>query len=519
MLILALLVSAAPAAAQGPPEFENISVSPNPFTPNGDGVNDRATIDYTLTEDADWVTVEVRDSVSALVRVLLNGIPQPAGEHSLVWDGRDATSSVAADGGYSVRFAAGNDFGQAREEQRLLRLDATTPLARIIEVFPTPFTPAIPLSPDSLLIRVEVGNSSVDDSLTVVVSGEEGAQEDTLRVTPSFSGDGTYSAYWKNQAAGEGRYEIDVSISDRAGNRGVDRSNVYLDKNPPLVGITYPEDQGVFLEVPDSVRGAAYDPNGVLSVEISYDSRPFNPVPATVAGDTVLWAAPLRDSVPEQGDHTVEARATDGPGHVGSAGDLGGPSDISLELDTVAPGVPVLGPLPPLVRKADLVVSGKSSGADSVEIYLNDLEGPFEVVSAGFSGGFSSTVPLRPGDNVIAAAGLDAAGNRSSLSPPAHVELRREFGIFFNERFRPGDRFEINLAEPARGVEVHVYSTAGRLVRVLGASGPSTSFEVAWDGADGSGSAAGNGVYLVRVEAKLQDGSVISDKKLVALVR
>lgn len=518
MICMGLLLAAG-AWAQGAPEFQNIVVAPTPFSPNGDGAKDQLDIDYELTENATWVTVEVRTLGGDLVRILLDGISQSAGAHSLVWDGRNESSSLAPDGDYKIHFAAGNAYGQATERERAVALDATAPRALIVEVSPMPFTPDLPLADDTLTVVVQVSDSEPADSVTVAIRPRGDANGDTLSLNPTFTGDGTYAAYWSDQDDEEGEYEIEVSISDSAGNRGLDRSSFVLDKSPPLVGITDPQGDTSYSELPDSVFGRAFDVSDVRKVEISYDERGFGPVAVTTGQDTISWSAPLRDSLQGEGDHTIEVRATDDPGHLGVGGELGGPSTIVVTLDTEAPPPPVLDPLPASVRKSSLAVRGVASQADTAFLYIDDFEAPALTLSVPTGGRFSGTLELHPGENAIAASSTDLAGNRSSLSNPSVVVFNLEFGIFFNERFRPGDSFEISLSEPAREVRLALYSTSGRLVRVLRADGPSANFEVAWDGADASGSAVNNGVYLCRFEASLQNGSVLSDKALVALVR
>ncbi len=69
--------------------FTDVTAQPDPFTPNGDGVNDELTISYTTNRDA-YVTVKVHDSQGNHVRTLLDNVFQPGGDHAVVWDGTDS---------------------------------------------------------------------------------------------------------------------------------------------------------------------------------------------------------------------------------------------------------------------------------------------------------------------------------------------------------------------------------------------------------------------------------------------
>ncbi|HEY7164389.1 MAG TPA: FlgD immunoglobulin-like domain containing protein [Candidatus Binatia bacterium] len=65
---------------------------------------------YRLSSDAASVTVKIQDSSGNLVRQLQLG-PQPAGDQTITWDGKDATGRVAAAGTYSFQVTASDATG------------------------------------------------------------------------------------------------------------------------------------------------------------------------------------------------------------------------------------------------------------------------------------------------------------------------------------------------------------------------------------------------------------------------
>ncbi|MCS4538211.1 MAG: S8 family serine peptidase [Thaumarchaeota archaeon] len=75
-----------------------LSVSPNPFSPNGDGAKDTTTISFNLNKAADW-TVSVSDRT-------WGGSVSGAATVSVVWDGKDSAGAVVADGSYTVSVSA-----------------------------------------------------------------------------------------------------------------------------------------------------------------------------------------------------------------------------------------------------------------------------------------------------------------------------------------------------------------------------------------------------------------------------
>jgi hypothetical protein len=74
---------------------------PNPFTPNGDGSNDRAQIQYQILKLTKGVPVAVSiyDLAGGRVRDLHNGVEE-SGIYSVVWDGLDDAGQLVAPGIY-----------------------------------------------------------------------------------------------------------------------------------------------------------------------------------------------------------------------------------------------------------------------------------------------------------------------------------------------------------------------------------------------------------------------------------
>ena len=82
----------------------DVTVGPNPFTPNGDGVNDRVSVDYKLREvtDAREVLLEIFDLAGRPVATLTSGL-STSGAYRQTWDGRTATGALAPPGTYLYR--------------------------------------------------------------------------------------------------------------------------------------------------------------------------------------------------------------------------------------------------------------------------------------------------------------------------------------------------------------------------------------------------------------------------------
>lgn len=87
------------------PGSGRLSVSPNPFTPDGDGVDDRTIISYDLPMARATVRVSIYD-VRGRKRASLADHEASASRAEIIWDGLDASGSPLPSGLYVVRLEA-----------------------------------------------------------------------------------------------------------------------------------------------------------------------------------------------------------------------------------------------------------------------------------------------------------------------------------------------------------------------------------------------------------------------------
>ena len=89
-------------------EEKNISVNPNPFSPDNDGFEDFTVINYNLTQATAQVRIKIFDSKGRLVRTLLNN--QASGQSgSVIFDGLDDENKALRIGIYIIFLEALND--------------------------------------------------------------------------------------------------------------------------------------------------------------------------------------------------------------------------------------------------------------------------------------------------------------------------------------------------------------------------------------------------------------------------
>ncbi|MBI4531276.1 MAG: hypothetical protein HY709_07105 [Candidatus Latescibacteria bacterium] len=98
---------------------EDVSIQPAVMTPNGDGVNDAVSIDFTVLKISEPRPVHVRihDLQGKVIRELdvreLSGRSGLSGRYKAFWDGRDRSGKGALPGVYLCRITVDTEKGEA----------------------------------------------------------------------------------------------------------------------------------------------------------------------------------------------------------------------------------------------------------------------------------------------------------------------------------------------------------------------------------------------------------------------
>ncbi|NVM04699.1 MAG: lamin tail domain-containing protein, partial [Candidatus Helarchaeota archaeon] len=87
------------------PSKVSINISPNPFSPDNDGIDDYVTISYFLPFNKGYIKIEIYDVSGRLVKRLFNNEPTGSAR-SVIWDGRNNEGKILPIGIYIIYFEA-----------------------------------------------------------------------------------------------------------------------------------------------------------------------------------------------------------------------------------------------------------------------------------------------------------------------------------------------------------------------------------------------------------------------------
>ncbi len=97
------------------PGISDVTASNDPFSPDNDATRDTTDISFTLSKPA-YISLEIYDGTSTLVRALLDDALKMAGDNSVAWDGKDDGPQVLTDETYTAKVNAYDSEGQLGSE-------------------------------------------------------------------------------------------------------------------------------------------------------------------------------------------------------------------------------------------------------------------------------------------------------------------------------------------------------------------------------------------------------------------
>jgi len=109
----------------------SFSISPNPFSPNGDGVKDTTTIKATFTTTVNWL-LQIKNGAGKVTRSWTG----TGTSLTITWDGKDKNGNIVLDGKYKCTISAGS-----ATKTKTITVDTTPPTITGVADSPDPFNP------------------------------------------------------------------------------------------------------------------------------------------------------------------------------------------------------------------------------------------------------------------------------------------------------------------------------------------------------------------------------------------
>ncbi len=224
-------------ARTGQPKIYGFIVEDPAFSPNGDGVRERATIGFTVSQTATW-HLGIRDGNGTLVWHM-------TGQGKVVettWSGRDDDGKLLPDGLYTVQADATSVNGKARSATDEVRLDTVAPDIKSATVAPDQFSPNGDGQDDVAVLAFRPGEAG---SARVSVLAADGAVlrrltgwKGTTTAVRKVGWDGRITSGSDLTAAPEGEALLLVELRDVAGNTATARRKVIVDRTLKLTAIS-----------------------------------------------------------------------------------------------------------------------------------------------------------------------------------------------------------------------------------------------------------------------------------------
>ncbi len=109
-------------------QVTDVSASPDPFSPNGDGILDKTEIRFNIVGGAADASVAVYDATNGLVATLLQDELTQPGTNTVSWHGTNDLGSVVADGTYTYRITVEGAAGATTiEKSATVVVDTSAP--------------------------------------------------------------------------------------------------------------------------------------------------------------------------------------------------------------------------------------------------------------------------------------------------------------------------------------------------------------------------------------------------------
>lgn len=218
--------------------LSGVLMYPAVISPNGDGVQDQAFLEYVLNQGSD-VSIEIDrreiDDSLTPVRVLWSASTDPMGQKQYAWDGTDDEGLLVPDGIYHILVKTTDP---ATLVQRELNCGSV-----VVDTLPPVFSITEPMDLDTVIDTVNVRISLVELNpsefmVEYKAAGASPSSPSSLIAQGGHFSDHLPLARWNTASLGglSGDYNLIVSVSDLGGNVAQESASVFIeDARVPLL--------------------------------------------------------------------------------------------------------------------------------------------------------------------------------------------------------------------------------------------------------------------------------------------
>ncbi len=248
-----------------------LTAEPEIFSPDNDGNMEEVEVRY---ETGETVSVDIQvfslirnengtyDLGSTVLRTIATGIQHTGGIGTAVWDGRDDSGTVVADGNYGFAVTVTDSCGNKHKEWVLITVGDTVSDDRPPEVILlTPNEGELFGAENSpIQINGTIVEENIDSYSLRYGPGDSPVQWTSLRTGNSLPADTALFQWQVGSSAGipDGPYTISLYARDLGGLESEARIRITIDNTSPDVMITSPGDNG-YIKGPADIVGTASD--------------------------------------------------------------------------------------------------------------------------------------------------------------------------------------------------------------------------------------------------------------------
>ncbi len=505
------------------PTVSNTYDDVDPFSPNGDGTKDATTFRSSFSEQSSS-TILIRDASNNVVRTFTNAGLAPGVVQA--WDGKNASSTVVADGAYTTTVTAEDYAGNRASQSMTTTVDTVAPTIANYGVAPNPFSPNGDGVKDSATFTATLTDPATPVAWDITIRNSANVQVKSfvasgLSIAQAWDGTDTNGLMLPS-----GSYTATLRAIDDAGNARTQAVSATIDLAPPVIGgLTASE--------------ARFSPNG----DGAKDTTRFT-ASMTDASTPVSWTLAVKDAqdatvrtytgqgsslsqtwdgtdgsvVVPDGAYTVTLAATDTQGLTSTA-------STTVVVDTEAPTITAYGASPnPFSPNADAKKESTTfegtlskpcswvlSIKDSLGVTKRSFSGSGTSLSATWNGKDSVGLTVPSGTYTASVSLTDLAGNTPS---PFTTEVVVDTvapvisGTGISEpAFSPNDDGSKDTTTitgsvaDATAITWTVVARDGDGATVRSMPGSGTSIAQAWDGLKDDAEAALEGPYDLSVTA------------------